>query len=136
TYTYEHNSNGSVILNDNPVPCWQIIDTITIPPYYNPEISVGNAIMCDDQIHIELIPDTTKGVAPFQYEISSGPETFPLQNSNIFTVSTPGTYYARIFDACGNATVKQVSIDTLSFDPIELDTDCTSKTIVLASSIY
>lgn len=137
--TYQHHVVPylpSVYLNDHPISCWKIVDTLTIPPYENPEISVSNGIMCNEQIHIELIPDTTKGVAPFQYEIHSGPETFPLQSSNLFTVSTPGTYYARIFDACGNATVKQVTIDTLSFDPIELDTDCTSKKIVLPSSVY
>lgn len=134
--TYDYAPNAINPLNDGPVSCWKIVDTITIPPYQNPEIAVGNGIMCDDQIQIELIPDTTKGVAPFQYEIFSGPEIFPLQNSNVFTVNTAGTYYARIFDKCGNATMKQVTIDTLSFDPIELATDCISKKIVFPPSIY
>ncbi len=134
TYNYEH--NHSTILNDTHVPCWEIIDTITIPPYYNPEIAVGNAIMCNEQMQIELVPDTTRGVPPFQYEISSGPQTFPLQSSNIFTVDLPGTYYARIFDACGNATVKQVTIDTLSFDPIEVNANCVATTLVFPSSVY
>lgn len=134
--TYEYEPNAINPLNDNSIPCWTIVDTITVPPYQNPEIAVGNGIMCNDQIHIELIPDTTKGVAPFQYEIFVGPETFPLQNSNVFTVNTSGTYYARIFDKCGNATMKQVTIDTLSFEPIELANDCTSKKIVFPPSIY
>lgn len=134
TYDYEH--NVQTILNDNHIPCWRIVDTITVPPYYNPEIAVGNAIMCNEQIQIELVPDTTRGVPPFQYEISSGPQIFPLQSSNMFTVNIPGTYYARIFDACGNATVKQVTIDTLSFDPIEVNATCVNTSLIFPSSIY
>lgn len=135
TYDYYKRSN-SYTFNDNPLSCWKIVDTITIPPYQNPAIYTNNSIMCGNQINIELIPDTTKGVPSYQYEIFSGPEISPLQNSNVFTVNTAGTYYARIFDKCGNATIKQVTIDTLSFEPMESATDCTSKKIIFPSSTY
>lgn len=136
TFDYEIANQVINPVNDHYTGCWKVIDTIVIPPYSNPEISAGNAILCNEQLHIELIPDTTRGVPPFQYEISSGPQTFPLQHSNLFTVDLSGTYYARIFDACNNATVKQVTVDTLSFDPVGVTTTCSNTRLGFPPSIY
>ncbi len=123
-------------INDNIHSCWIIRDTITIENYETPEISVGNAIMCNNTINFVLVPDSTKGVPPYQYEIISGPQTFGVQGSNVFTISQPGTYVARIYDICGNASTKQITVDTISFDPIEVNTNCSSTSLIFPTSIY
>lgn len=123
-------------VNDSDISCWKIVDTVYIAPYENPEISVGNAVICQDNIQLVLIPDLKKGVAPYTYEIISGPQIFPRQNSPIFNIQSPGNYIARIIDECGNATVKQVTADTLAFLPVESGTSCDSKIIILPSPPY
>lgn len=40
------------------------------------------------------------------YEIISGPMTFPLQTSNVFTGLSAGLYTVRVFDPCGEAVVQ------------------------------
>lgn len=135
TFEFENNIIINPI-NDNQLNCWKIIDTIIIPPYRNPEISTNNSIMCNNQMHIELVPDTSRGIAPYQYEIILGPQTFPLQNFNVFTVHTAGTYYARIFDACGNASIKQITVDTIAFEPISITLNCNNTKMVFPSSAY
>lgn len=123
-------------LNDSDIPCWKIVDTVVIAPYQFPQMTTGNAIMCNNTVNFVLIPDTTKGVAPYQYEIISGPQTFAVQSSNIFTITEPGTYTARIFDFCGNASTKQITVDTISFDPLEMNTNCNNTSLIFPSSIY
>lgn len=139
TYQYEQLvgalENGFAF-NQNHTDCWKIVDTITIEPYQTPEMSTGNAILCNSAINFVLVPDSTRGVQPFQYEIISGPQTFPVQSSNIFTINQPGTYIARIYDACGNASIKQITVDTLSFDPISVSSTCSSTSLILPGSIY
>ncbi len=122
--------------NDSDIPCSIIVDTVVIAPYQFPQMTAGNVIMCNNDINLVLIPDTTKGVAPYQYEIISGPQTFPVQFSNVFTVAEPGTYLARIFDVCGNASTKQIIVDTISFNPVAAITNCNNTTLIFPSSIY
>lgn len=122
-------------LNDNQA-CWVIRDTIDIPEYETPAMTSGNAIMCQDDIVFVLQPDTTKGLAPYQYEIIAGPQTFPPQASNTFNISQPGTYTVRIYDVCGNASIQHFTADTLSFEPIGSTGDCNSAQIVFPSSEY
>lgn len=127
--------NGHAV-NDSDIACWEIVDTVYIAPYQNPEISVGNAVICKNDIQLVLVPDLKKGVPPYTYEIISGPQIFPRQTSPIFSIKYPGNYIARIIDECGNATVKQVTADTLEFLPVESGTSCDSKIIILPSSPY
>lgn len=123
-------------VNDSDIPCWILVDTVVIAPYQFPQMTTGNVIMCNNEIHLELIPDTTKGVAPYQYEIISGPQNFPVQSSNVFTVTQPGIYVARIFDICGNASTKQIAVDTLSFHPVAMNTSCNHAHMVFPSSTF
>ena len=77
------------------------------------------------------------------YEIISGPETRPLQASNIFEGLPAGTFQIRVFDNCGQALVKTyilfaafqeltVSPSTTSFANL---TECNSITISNSISI-
>ncbi|WP_341902300.1 gliding motility-associated C-terminal domain-containing protein [Fluviicola taffensis] len=123
-------------INDTPMPCALIIDTINIEPYEFPDVLTNNTILCNNSLHLELIPDTSKGVAPYQYEIIAGPQLFPLQNSNTFLVSIAGIYTVRIFDACGNASSKQVTVDSITFIDPQAITDCNNSHIVFPSSVH
>ena len=54
----------------------------------------------------------TSGTAQ-SYEIISGPETKPLQTSNIFTGLPLGLYSVRVHDVCGDAVVVDVNLQAL-----------------------
>ena len=134
--TFEFEGTTQYEINDTPIPCALIIDTIYIEPYEFPDVLTNNTILCSNSLYLELIPDTTKGVAPYQYEIIAGPQLFPLQSSNAFLVSTPGIYTVRIFDACGNASSKQVTVDSITFIEPQAITDCNNLAIVFPPSDY
>ncbi|MNU93758.1 hypothetical protein D3C71_837070 [compost metagenome] len=134
--TFKYENNASFEVNDTDIPCELIIDTIHIEPYVFPDVFTSNSILCNTGIHLELIPDTTKGVAPYQYEIIGGPQLFPLQNSNTFLVSATGIYTVRIFDACGNASSKQVTVDSLTFTDPQAVIDCNNSILIFPSSEY
>ena len=104
--------------NNGTLTCQVITDTIIIEGYQTPVILAGNYIKCKTGIVAELIPDSTKGMPPFQYEIINGPQIFPKQNSNLFNLIAPGTYTARIYDGCGNASTTQVTLDPIGFPPV------------------
>jgi gliding motility-associated-like protein len=105
-------------LNYSPITCQAITDTIIIEGYQTPTITGSNSILCNNSINIQLIPDSTKGVPPYQYEIIAGPQTFPVQNSNVFILNAAGTYTARIYDVCGNASTASITADTITFPPL------------------
>ncbi|MFM2226141.1 MAG: hypothetical protein RJA07_2343 [Bacteroidota bacterium] len=104
--------NSSVNMICQNKVCASIFDTIIIPPYIYPSISHAEAALCNGHLKIELIPDSSTGVAPYQYEIISGPTLFPIQTSSIFQLTKPGIYQARINDTCGNASVYSFTVDT------------------------
>jgi len=110
-----------IAVNNNYKDCWVIYDTIEIPPYSLYNYQSSNSITCGGQIYLQLNADSTRGVAPFKYEIINGPQTFPLQDSNTFHVSSYGIYTVRIIDACGNGITQQVSVDSAKFQPINKD---------------
>ena len=123
-------------LNDTDIPCWIVKDTLWIPPYVFPDIATSNSILCNNNLHMVLLPDSSKGVAPYEYEVIAGPQLFPLQNSNTFQVSIPGIYTVRIYDACGNASARQVTVDTISFLPPQTVIACNNTSIIFPTSPY
>jgi gliding motility-associated-like protein len=136
TVNFEQGSYGTSI-NKKYTSCWIIKDTLTIAPYQAPTIATNNYIVCNGGTNVELVPDSSKGVLPYQYAIISGPQTFPVQNSNIFPVTQPGVYQARISDACGNASTNQITVDTLSLPPINnIANSCNSIKLFYGSSMY
>lgn len=134
--TFQYEANTQYEVNDTHFPCALVIDTIDIEPYQFPDVFTSNTILCDNSLYLELIPDTSKGVAPFQYEIIAGPQLFALQSSNSFQVTSPGIYTVRIFDACGNASSKQVTVDSITFIEPQAVADCNNLHIVFPPSDY
>jgi hypothetical protein len=61
-----------------------------------------------------LLPDSTSGVPPYQWQITSGPTTRPQQASPVFSGLNSGTYTFLMADACLNSYSHNISIDTLT----------------------
>lgn len=84
-----------------------VIENLVVPLSYYIVESQG-----DCGIDIEVV--TVEGT-PVSYEIFSGPTTFPLQESNVFTgLQTGETYQIRIYDDCGEGYVRTHTIVTES----------------------
>lgn len=88
-------------------------EQVTIANLIVPLTYVANSsIICPNDGTITV--NVTSGNA-VSYEIFSGPVTFPLQASNVFTNLPGGTYQIRVYDACGEAVVQS---HTLIYTPI------------------
>lgn len=95
--------------------CDTIKDTISIESYENPIFYGPSVTKCSgSNSEILLIPDLTKGVAPFTYEIISGPVLRTAQSSPFFTNLPYGTYTFRMSDACGNSFTANKEIEELT----------------------
>ncbi|NDJ00133.1 T9SS type B sorting domain-containing protein [Flavobacterium sp. LaA7.5] len=110
----------SVVINNVIEPLAYDINSI------NQNCSVGG--------QIEII--TTNGTAA-EYEIISGPETRPIQTSNVFSGLQSGTYNIRVFDICGQGVVTTYTLVLQAANPTvtmpayeeEINTDCDSVII-------
>lgn len=112
--------------------CWAVKDTITIPPYTNNSFQSNTTIFCNGDIFVQLNIDSTRGVPPYQFEITSGPQTFPVQNSNLFKLPSYGNYTIRVHDGCGNSNIRQISVDSAKFAPVfQKGSSCIGNRVVL-----
>lgn len=116
--------------------CYRLSQKFEIEDYESPRIYTYNRILCNNDIFIEIIPDSTKGIPPYEFEIISGPQTFPRQTSNVFIMSTEGVYRARIYDECGNASVTDITLENLQFEPLSTEISCSSVSIKYPVSSY
>jgi gliding motility-associated-like protein len=128
---YGVSSNATI--TDGPISCWTLTDTISITNNSaNANFQSHTSIFCNGIHYVEIYADSSQGVSPYEYEISSGPSTFPLQYSNVFQLSTYGDYIIRIRDVCGNSNVRQISVDSAKFAPIlKIGPSCRGNRIVL-----
>jgi gliding motility-associated-like protein len=92
--------------------CNVVYDTLSIPPYYPPKISNYGTFYCNGNWYVDLTPDSSYGIPPFNYEVISGPTTCPLQPSSTIQFTKPGVYLARIVDACGSGSTYNFTADT------------------------
>ncbi|XZF14548.1 T9SS type A sorting domain-containing protein [Chitinophagaceae bacterium MMS25-I14] len=94
--------------------CDMLTDTITISGYTNPYFTTPAALaVCNTNRNVAILPDTTSGIQPYQYQITAGPATTALQSSPVFPNLAPGTYTFQMSDACGNSYSNSISVDTL-----------------------
>lgn len=136
-FTYYAAFGSSTPANSTPVVCQQIKDTLVIDGYRPPAITINNYLQCKANTYLELVADSSRGVAPFAYEIISGPQLFPRQDGNVFNAAAAGTYTARIYDACGNAAATQVSVSAITFPPAAvLPFSCNSTRLTYGTSAY
>lgn len=83
-------------------------------------ITTTSVLNCNNTASI--VVNTLTGTAS-NYQIVSGPQTFPLQTSNTFSGLTAGIYRVRVFDNCGQAFVRDHTLSltipalTISAEP-------------------
>jgi hypothetical protein len=65
-----------------------------------------------------LLPDTSSGVSPYEYQIIAGPTTTAAQSSPVFDDLSAGTYTFQMTDACANSYSKNISINTLAMPTV------------------
>jgi hypothetical protein len=130
---YLHTSS-SIPVNQT-TACPLIQDTINIVPYQSPQMASSSEIKCHGSVYVVLQPDSTTGVAPYKYEILTGPQTRGIQSSNIFTLSLPGSYQARLSDSCGFTGTFTFTVDTVSFSPVvKSGSPCLGNSVTLSAT--
>lgn len=77
----------------------------TIQPLVIDVDSINQACSANSNIVVNAVSGT-----PVNYEIFSGPVTFPLQTSNTFDNLPVGVYRIRVFDACGTGVVSTFTV--------------------------
>jgi Secretion system C-terminal sorting domain/SprB repeat len=95
----------------------KVYDTITITSYEYPSLQNSNLYRCDDN-STSITAATSGGIAPNMYEIIGSFPSSPSiisapQPSPAFTINN-GTAYTlvrlRVMDACGNASINDISV--------------------------
>ncbi len=117
----------------------QLYDTFVLKPYTFPTQGRSAIYQCDNN-SFSLGADVTGGIGPYKYQIiGSEPEipsiTSEEQSSPLFTINT-GTVYSlvrlRTIDACGNATLNDVSVLPLQNVIMKASRDCFYQDVVLS----
>lgn len=126
--------NDGVSLAGYPT-CWTFYDTLTIAPHTYNSFRSATEIYCSGITYLEVNVDSGQGVPPFQYEIISGPQTFPLQNNNQFLLSGSGSYIIRVVDSCANTSTQQITVDSDTIPEInKAGIACVGSRVVLSTS--
>jgi hypothetical protein len=99
--------------------CDSINYTTVVPDYTQPFFTTPLAIaVCGETRNVALLPDSSRGVSPYEYQITDGPITTATQSSPIFPNLIKGVYTFRMADFCGNSYSSSIAIDTLVFPDI------------------
>lgn len=117
----------------------KLYDTFDLQPYSYPVQGRSAIYQCDNR-SIYLSADVAGGVGPYNYQIIGSTPATPsivsaAQTSAIFNINTGTTYSLirlRTVDACGNATLNDVSVLPLQNILITADTTCLFNNITLS----
>ena len=117
----------------------KLYDTVTVSPYTYPSQGQSAIYQCDNN-GFSLGADVKGGVSPYNFQIiGSIPDTpnitTSLQTSPIFSINNGTTYSLirlRTIDACGNATLSDVSILPLQNISVRASDSCFYKSITLS----
>jgi hypothetical protein len=107
-YIIEYATSGCAI---------KVYDTVAVGAYTYPDLSKSSAYHCDNNT-ISVGAAASGGIAPFMYEIFQSVPALPsiispLQSNPVFTFNNSTNYSLirlRAIDACGNASINDVSI--------------------------
>ena len=115
-------------------------DTIVVGPYQYPNLSQSAAYQCDNN-SFSVGASVNGGVSPFTYEVIGSTPSAPsiitsAQASPVFTINN-GVEYSlvrlRATDACGNATLNDVSILPLANTIVRATSNCYYNDITLTT---
>lgn len=121
--------------------CVQTVnDTIVVGPYQYPNLSQSASYQCDNN-SFSVGASVNGGVSPFTYEVIGSTPSAPsiisgTQGSPVFTINN-GVVYSlvrlRATDACGNATLNDVSILPLANTIVRATSNCYYNDITLTT---
>jgi hypothetical protein len=117
SYSYQNPYSGIVefLHGMDTYGCDVIRDTLVIPAYTQPVFAASPVVAnCGSVRDVALLPDSSSGAQPYQYQIISGPATTSAQSSPVFPGLTAGTYTFQMFDVCANSYSRSITIDTLA----------------------
>lgn len=115
-------------------------DTVTIPVYQFPNLSRSAAYQCDNN-SFSVGASVTGGVSPFTYQIIGSSPSMPSiatapQASPVFGINNGMVYSLvrlRAIDACGNATLNDVSILPLANLIVTSTSSCLFQSATLST---
>jgi len=152
TFSKTHSSNtGTVYVFSDLEPATYVVeysiencstklyDTFALQPYAYPTQGQSSIYQCDNK-SISLSAEVAGGVGPYGYQIIGSEPEIPSiasaeQASPFFNINTGTTYSLirlRTIDACGNATLNDVSVLPLQNIQISADTTCLFSNVTLS----
>jgi len=117
----------------------KLYDTVSVAPYSYPSQNNSAVYQCDNN-SFSVGAVVTGGVGPYEYEIIGSLPTSPSINTSpqlspVFAINN-GTTYAlirlRTIDACGNATLNDVSVLPLQNIAVSANTTCLYNNVTLS----
>jgi hypothetical protein len=117
----------------------KLYDTCVVEPYSYPALGQSTLYQCDNN-GFSLSANVQHGVGPFTYQIIGSTPSVPsittgIQSSPLFYINT-GTNYSlvrlRAIDACGNASLADVSVLPLQNFVVDASSTCYFQNIVLS----
>lgn len=140
TYTFADLEPAEYIVEYTQSTCnGKLRDTVTISPYAYPTQGQSAVYQCDNN-GFSLSADVKNGISPYNFQIiGSIPESPSIvtssQSSSVFTINN-GTIYSlvrlRTVDACGNATLSDVSVLPLQNISMMVSDSCFYQNITLS----
>ena len=117
----------------------KMYDTVTVAPYAYPSQGQSAIYQCDNN-SFSLGADVQGGVSPYSFQIIGSMPTTPdittsPQPGAVFTINTGTTYSLvrlRTLDACGNATLSDVSVLPLQNISVAATDSCFFRNITLS----
>jgi hypothetical protein len=141
TFTFSNLEPATYVITYTFAGCVQTVrDTIVVGPYQYPNLSQSAAYQCDNN-SFSVGASVNGGVSPFTYEVIGSTPSAPsiitgAQASPVFTI-TNGVQYSlvrlRATDACGNATLNDVSILPLANTIVRATSNCYLNNITLTT---
>lgn len=117
--------------------CDVVHKSLSIPNYLQPAFKSPIVTVCGNNLHVTLMPDSARGMAPYLYQITSKPYATDLKQANTFNNLTKGTYTFLMSDACGNSYSQNTSIDTLVFPALNATgKNCAGDKVILSVALY
>lgn len=117
--------------------CDVIQKPISIANYIQPAFKSPIVTVCGNNLHVTLLPDSSRGMAPYLYQIASKPYSTVLKPDNTFSNLVKGTYTFLMSDACGNSYSQNTSIDTLVFPTLNASgKNCVGDRVTLSVALY
>jgi hypothetical protein len=139
-YTFSNMEPATYIIEYSVPTCSnKQYDTFQLQPYAFPNLVQSAAYQCDNN-DFSVGASVTGGVAPFTYEVIGSSPASPsiiasAQSNPVFSISN-GVIYSlvrlRAVDACGNATLNDVSILPLANTIITATSNCYYLPVALA----